>query len=279
MTAPADRVPSPARPVRIGIVNLMPKLEAYEPLLLGPLARAPHAVEVVGIRLGSARYGSSDQAHLDRSYVTFAEAIAAGPLDGLVITGAPVEELPYEEVVYWRELTAILEHAGAEVPSTLGLCWGGLALAEILGIPKHNYPAKLFGVFELRRLGAPAEISAGLLAGQAPVFPCAQSRHAGIADAEIERAAARGIVRPLAHAAAGGYSLFETPDHRFVMHLGHPEYVADRLVFEWRRDRDLGRTDVPTPHGFDPEAPVTSWAAHREALFARWIDLLAAARR
>lgn len=262
------------RPVRVGIVNIMPKLEAYEPLLLGPLSRATRPVEPVLIRLTTHRYASSDQAHLERHYRSFTEAVDEAPLDGLILTGAPVEDLEFEDVSYWPELTQLLDYARGQIASTLGLCWGGLALARMLGIPKLLYPRKLFGVYAHRRL-----VDAHpLLAGQPAAFPCAHSRHAGIADAELERAARDGRVRLLGHAPDTGYTLFETPDHRFVMHLGHPEYVADRLVFEWNRDQSLGRTDVPPPRDFDPENPVTSWHAHREALFDRWIDLLAARR-
>lgn len=254
--------------VRVGIVNIMPKLEAYEPLLLGPLSRVKHVVEPVLIRLESHAYHSSDRAHLEARYRTFADA---GALDGLIITGAPVEELAYTDVTYWPELTAIMADAKRRIPSTLGLCWGGMALAATLGIPKLLYPKKLFGVYEHRRLVA----CHPLLGGQPSVFPCAQSRHAGIADWELQAAEADSRVKLLGHSTDAGYTLFETPDHRFVMHLGHPEYVADRLVFEWKRDQAQGRTDVPSPHGFDPDRPVTSWHEHREALFDRWIELIA----
>lgn len=249
---------------RVGLVNIMPRLEQYEPLVIDPLRRADPNVEVVRIRLASHGYGSSDHGHLDRHYVTFD---AAGPLDGLVITGAPVEELPFEAVSYWPELAGILDHARSSIRSTLGLCWGGLALARIAGVPKLLYPKKLFGVYEHRVLVADHI----LLANQPEVFRCAHSRHAGIADAELERAARDGRLRLLAHAPDTGYTLFETPDHRFVGHLGHPEYVADRLVFEWQRDRAIGRGDVEPPRDFDPDRPSTSWHEHRERLFEAWL--------
>ncbi len=260
------------RSARIGIVNIMPKLEAYEPLLLGPLARTRVPVEPVLIRLETHRYQSSDQSHLDRHYVTFDAAIAAGPLDGLVITGAPVEELPFSEVHYWPELVRILTYARANIRTTLGLCWGGLALAAMLDIPKQRYPTKLFGVYTHHRLLDDHP----LLDGQAEDFPCAHSRYAGIADWELQGAESDGRLRLLARSPEAGYTLFETPDHRFVAHLGHPEYVADRLVFEFERDRALARTDVPAPVNFDPARPATTWESHRETLFDRWVALASA---
>ncbi len=258
-------------PVRVGIVNIMPKLEAYEPLLLGPLGRVREWVEPVFLRLESHRYQSSDEHHLAQFYQTFDAALARGSLSGLIITGAPVEELPFEEVRYWGELTRILDYARKNVKSTLGLCWGGLALGGLLGIPKTLFPKKLFGVFDNRRLSS----THPLLLRQEATFPCAHSRHSGIKDAHLEEAASDGRVRLLSHSSETGYSLFETPEHRFVMHLGHPEYVAERLVFEWERDRAIQRPDVEPPHNFDSEHPVTSWHSHRESLFQSWVSLVA----
>lgn len=264
-------MPRGTAPLRIGIVNIMPKMEAYEPLLLGPLSRVSLPVEPVFIRLGTHAYNSSDHGHLERFYRPFD---AKSALDGLIVTGAPVEELEYTDVHYWPELTQLLDHARSTITSTLGLCWGGMALGGLLGIKKTLLPRKLFGVFSNRRLVGEHP----LLGTQAPVFPCAHSRHSGIDDAELLRAAAAGHVRLLSHSPETGYSMFETPDHRFVMHLGHPEYVADRISFEWARDRSLGRTDVAPPANFDTEAPATTWDGHREALFESWVKLLDAGR-
>src|ERR1700733_3254664 len=117
----------PHRPLRIGIVNVMPRAETYEAHLVRPLARALLPVCPVWIRLQSHSYGSSDAAHIERSYVTFSRAVARDGLDGLVLTGAPVEELEFRDVHYWTELCEILGFCRAHVPSVLGLCWGGLA--------------------------------------------------------------------------------------------------------------------------------------------------------
>ena len=263
-----------AAPLRVGIVNIMPRAENYEPYLTRPLARSPLPVDVVWIRLESHTYSSSDLARIERLYRTYEDATAARPLDGLILTGAPVEELPYHQVTYWGELAAILTHARDAVPSTLGLCWGGMALAQLLGIDKRTLPSKLFGVFEHRNL-APEQ---GLLGGADDRFWCAQSRHSGIDDSALERAQDAGLVRLLAHGDESGYSLFQTPDHRYVMHLGHPEYEPSRLIEEWRRDAALGRTDVGPPRHFDIHAPVNRWRSHCTGLFSQWLSLLHAAR-
>jgi len=268
---PAARlaVPETAGAVRVGIVNIMPQVEAYEPSLLAPLARAARPVEPVFVRLESHGYTSSDHGYLDRFYRPYALGLADGPLDGLIVTGAPVEELPFEAVRYWDELAEILTHARANVRSTLGLCWGGLALGATLGLDKVLFPRKLFGVYENRALEVGHPLAVGGVV-------CAHSRHSGIADATLERAAAEGRVRLLTHGALTGYTMFESADGRFVAHLGHPEYEAERIVFEWTRDQKLGRTDVDPPHAFDVARPETTWRPHREAMFARWVEQLGA---
>ena len=250
-------------PLRIGIVNIMPKLEAYEPSLLAPLAHVPELVEPVFLRLGSHGYQSSDHAHLDRFYTSYDEASVDRPLDGLLVSGAPVEELAFEQVHYWQELAELLQDARSRVKRTLGVCWGGLALGKVLGIEKRTFSQKLFGVFEDRILepspGGPTS------------FVCAHSRHSGAIDADLESAARDGTVRVLSRGEQSGYTTFESTDGRLLAHLGHPEYEAERLAFEWIRDRDLGRTDVPPPASFDAAAPVTSWRGHRDEVFADFV--------
>ena len=254
------RADTGGRRLRIGIVNIMPKLEAYEPSLLAPLAHLPRLVEPVFLRLESHGYQSSDHAHLDRFYTSYEQASARRPLDGLLVSGAPVEELPFEEVHYWRELEELLLDARTQVKRTLGVCWGGLALGKMLGIDKRIFPQKLFGVFEDELL-EPA-------AGGPRSFVCAHSRHSGAVHADLESAARAGTVRLLSRGEQSGYTTFASSDGRFFAHLGHPEYEAERLAYEWLRDRDLGRTDVPPPANFDADAPVTSWRGHRAPGFA-----------
>lgn len=234
----------------------MPHVERYEPYLLAPLRAAGVAFEPVWLRLLSHRYSSSSAAHLEQHYRSVPEVLREGPLAGLIITGAPVEELAFSEVHYWPELDALLRETRVPV---LGLCWGGLALAWQLGIEKCAFEHKLFGLYDL---------TDGTTGG---VFQCPQSRHAGIADDVLERAAAEGRVRLLAHGPEAGYSIFESHDGQRLMHLGHPEYDAERLVFEYRRDLALGRSDVSAPAQLDVAHPFTSWLAHRDSFFARWL--------
>jgi homoserine O-succinyltransferase len=256
-------------PLRVGIINIMPRAEAYEINLLRPLGRAPQVVEPIWIKLQSHRYTSSDQAHLRAHYVPIEEATRE-PLDGLILTGAPIEQLEYGQVNYWKELVSILEFARQKTGGTLGLCWGGMALARMLGIEKQSYAKKLFGVYPNRNLSP----GRGFMGDSDDTFYCAHSRHSGISDDDLEQAADRGAVRLLSHGALTGYSVFASTDGRYLMHLGHPEYDAERLSTEWRRDSALGRTDVEPPYNFDPDEPANLWRAHGTSLFARWLDSL-----
>lgn len=256
------------RALRIGVVNIMPRAEVYEPLLLSRLASSDRLVEPIFIRLERHAYKSSDAAHLARFYVRYEDA---GRLDGLILTGAPVEELPFDRVHYWHELGAILLHAQSSTRSCLGLCWGGLAIGALLGIPKRSFSQKLFGVFEERVLAEDA-----IVAGRSgAVVRFAHSRHSGADERVLASAAREGVVRCLVQSRETGTSVFASPDHRFVAHLGHPEYEVERILFEWRRDRDAGRADVPDPVGVDVHHPVTSWRGDGESFFQRWLDLVA----
>jgi homoserine O-succinyltransferase len=263
----------PWRPLRVGIINIMPKAEVYEPYLLRPLDRAAFAVEPVWIRLRTHRYASSDAERIARSYVEYGQATQGSPLDGLIVTGAPVEELAFDDIHYWEELSEILRDARGEVPSTLGLCWGALALAKLLGFEKKRFEEKLFGVFENSNLLSDHPV----MGGADDVFWCAHSRHAGSDDAELERARDDGHVRLLAHGGETGYTIFESADRRFLMHLGHPEYEPVRLAEEWVRDSALGRGDVRAPRHFDPNRPVHVWRSHCNDFFAQWLRVLASA--
>lgn len=255
------------RPLRVGILNIMPKGETYEPYLLFPLSRTIIQIEPIWIRLHSHAYKTTDQDHLELYYEYFEDAIAKSPLDGLIVTGAPVEEIEYEEVSYWNEITTILTFARQNITSTFGICWGGMALAKMIGIEKEIFPKKLFGAYETRNLDRQHPITGEL----DDLFWCVQSRHSGISDHVLESEHKQGHVNLLAHSDNGGYTIFESNDQRFLMHLGHPEYEAHRLVEEYRRDVSLGRNDVLPPANLDLNSPVNRWRSHGLEFFAQWV--------
>jgi len=254
-------------PPRVGIINLMPRAEQYERSLLGALHASGVAFQPVFVRLRTHVYQSSDPLHIARAYRPMREVWSEAALDALLITGAPVEELEWQAVSYWSELCEIIDFAREHVPSTLGLCWGGLALGQRLGIEKRSYERKLFGVFPLERLVPEHPV----LGHPGEPLSCPQSRHSGIVDAHFERASARGVVRGLAAAPDGDVSIFESADGRFLAHLGHPEYEPQRLVFEYERDRAAARSDVGPPLGFDVSDPQCSWRPHQRSFFGGWL--------
>ena len=253
------------RPLRIGILNIMPQGKQYEFNLLHPLGLSPLQIEPIWIRLRSHSYKTWDLAHLDNLYVSWEEAMEPNPLDGLIITGAPVEHLPFEEVNYWQELVKIIEEARQNCASTLGLCWAGFAMAYLEGVDKKSFSKKLFGVFPMRSL-VPGH---ALMGTQDDRFVCPQSRHAELPDGAMEAAQRQGRLRLLAHGEKVGYTIFETTDQRQLVHLGHPEYNAGRLLTEMERDQARG--DVQPPENFNPDNPLTLWRSHRNLLFQHWL--------
>ncbi len=243
----------------------MPLGKQYEFNLLHPLGLSPLQIEPIWIRLKSHSYKTWDLEHLKNLYVDWEEAMSPTPLDGLIITGAPVEHLPFEEVNYWKELVGLIEESKHKCASTLGLCWAGFAMAYMAGVEKKNFNKKLFGVYPMRSL-VPGH---SLMGTQDDEFLCPQSRHAGLPDIEMEQAEKKGRLRLLAHGEDVGYTIFETPDQRQLMHLGHPEYNVARLRTEMERDKKRG--DVPPPENFDLAKSNTSWRSHRNLLFQQWL--------
>ncbi len=253
------------RPLRIGILNIMPLGKQYEFNLLHPLGLSPLQIEPIWIRLSTHNYKTWDLSHLSEHYVGWEEAMSPNPLDGLIITGAPVEHLAFEDVNYWSELVKLINEARKYCASTLGLCWAGFALAYLAGVNKKVFEKKLFGVFKMKSL-IPAH---SIMGTQDDTFFCPQSRHAGLPDDEMEKAQEKGLLRLLAHGEKVGYTIFETVDQRQLMHLGHPEYTVARLLSEMERDKARG--DVPPPENFYPDNPNTSWRSHRNLMFQQWL--------
>jgi len=254
------------RPLKIGILNIMPLGEKYEFNILHPLGLSVLQLEPIWIRLESHDYKTWGKKHLEEIYVTYEQANSEQPLDGLILTGAPVETIHFEDVYYWNEICEILKDARKKIPSTLGLCWAGFVIAYLEGVNKFNYEQKLFGVFELRNL-APNHPIIGELDD---VFFCPQSRHAGIPDEAMEEAEKNGRLNLLAYGNEAGYSIFSTSDERFIAHTGHPEYNATRLVDEAKRD--LNNPDVPEPVNFDFNDPLNRWRSHRNIFFSQWVS-------
>ena len=256
--------------VRVGVINLMPRAESYEGVLEQCLP-AHLGVELCWIRLENHVYGSSDLERLKKRYWTYPRLVAAKVLDGLIVTGAPVDALEFERVTYWPELQGILRQARRQTLSVLGICWGALALARLLGIAVTNYERKLFGVFRSRTSSNHA-----LTRDLDDEFWCPHSRESGLVTTSLEAAKARGAVRVLADSLEAGPVILATRDDHYVMHLGHPEYPAERLGEEYERDRAAGRAPE-APRNYDLSKPENNWRANGRLFFAAWLGTMRAA--
>jgi homoserine O-succinyltransferase len=267
MNAASPRAPlsvSTRRRLRVGVINLMPRAETYEPLVVAALG---DDVTISWRRLASHGYSSSDPARI-ASYVPLREEL--GSLDALVLTGAPVEELPFTEVRYWPELADGLSRALALGLPLLGLCWGGMVVASLLGVAKRTRPQKLFGVFE-------HDVAPALRADLGTTHRCPESRHAELDEASVERAVREGCVEVLATSLQTGATIVRRRGDggrrgAVVAHLGHPEYDEHRLLTEWDRDAAAGRTDVAPPVGYDLAArrPSAGWEDDGARFFGWW---------
>lgn len=257
------------RPLRIAIVNLMPTKEATETQLLRLIGNTPLQVEPVFIRTASYTSTHTSAEYLETFYRTFDE-VKHEKFDGCIITGAPVEQMEFEEVAYWDELVQVMDWANENVYSSFYICWGAqAALYHNYGIPKYPLPQKQFGVFRHRVLVN----NAPLLRGFDDYFYAPHSRHTEIRREDIEKHPELCI---MAESEEAGVFLVATPDGRQVFATGHGEYDADTLEKEYLRDKNLGRPIQPPvnyyPGGDTTKAPVVSWRAHANLLFGNWLN-------
>lgn len=257
------------RPLHIAIVNLMPTKMATETQLLRLLGNTPLQLEITLVRMESHDPRNTAAAHLDAFYLTFAEA-RERKYDGLIITGAPIETLPFEEVDYWPELCRLIDWSRDHVFSTMHVCWGAQAgLKHRYGIEKFPLAEKMFGVFPHRILDPRSRILSGFDA----VFPAPHSRHTETRAADIEATPGLDL---LAVSDEAGVYLAGTPDGRELYVTGHPEYEWDTLKREY--DRDIGRgLDIAVPRHYYPDddptrEPRVTWRSHAFLLYANWLN-------
>lgn len=203
---------------RIGIVNLMPHAEQFEQMLM-PQFAAALPFEPVFVRMAGRNYSLDDKARIDRLYRPFDEVVA-DRLDGLVITGAAVEHLPYDQVRYLPELADMVKRCAHDGTPILGMCWGAMAVGHLLlDMPKREFGAKMFGAYETDLLVHDSPLVHGL----DDRFWSTHSRFAGFDEDAVDEVAAAGRVRILARSPEAGTVIAESPDHSVVLHVGHPE--------------------------------------------------------
>ena len=257
------------RPLRILILNLMPTKIATETQLARLLGNTPLQVEMELIHTKTHESKNTPSEHLLAFYKTFGD-IRENNYDGMIITGAPVEHMQFEEVEYWNELCEIMEWSKTHVTSVFHICWGAQAgLYYHFGINKYPLEKKLFGIFPHRV----ERRSSMLLRGFDDIFMVPQSRHTTVRREDIEKVPELKI---LASSDKAGIYALMTDRGRQIFITGHSEYDADTLAKEYRRDKSAGLPiDIPEnyfPDDDDSRAPVVSWRSHANLLYSNWLN-------
>jgi len=257
------------RPLRIAVLNLMPTKIVTETQILRLLGNSPLQVDITFIRMETHESRNTPPEHLETFYEPL-DRVFGEKFDGLVITGAPVETLPFEEVDYWKELVHLMDWSRTNVWSTLHICWGAQAgLYRHFGVKKYPVPAKVFGLFSHSVLDPHEPILRGFDEG----FLAPHSRHTEVRREEIEKVPQ---LKLLAVSRDAGVYMASSRDGRMVFVTGHPEY--DRLTLKAEYDRDVAKglpISVPANYypGDDPrKEPLMTWRSHAHLLYANWLN-------
>lgn len=257
------------RPISIGLLNLMPLKEDTELQILRSLSNTPLQTDVTFVRVSSHVSKNTSTSHIYKFYEPF-EEIKRQKFDGFIITGAPVEQIPFEEVDYWEELTEIMNWTVTNVTSTLHLCWGAQAgLYHHYGINKVRLPQKKFGIFphHVRNRKIP------LVRGFDDVFYAPHSRHTDVPRELLEK---DERIMILADSDEAGIFLCMAKEGRQIFVMGHPEY--DRMTLDSEYKRDLGKgLDIRMPVNYYPEnnpenKPQLIWRSHANNLYSNWLN-------
>lgn len=257
------------RPIKILILNLMPLKEETELQLLRSLSNTPLQVDVTFMMMSSHESKNTSTSHLNKFYVEFSQ-IKDQKFDGMIITGAPVENMEFGEVDYWEELVPIMDWSDRNVTSTIYLCWAAQAgLYHHYGLKKRQLPEKMFGLFWHKVLNRKIP----LVRGFDDIFLAPHSRHTEV---PIEDIRACGDITILAESEEAGFFMGMAKEGRQIFIMGHPEY--DRVTLDGEYKRDLGKgMDIQPPknyyQGDDPSVkPLLMWRAHANNLYTNWLN-------
>ena len=257
------------RALKIAILNLMPTKQETETQLLRLIGNTPLQLDIHLLHMKSHTAKNVTQEHLTSFYKTFRD-IEGEKFDGLIITGAPVETLPFEEVDYWDELKQIMEYSNVHVTSTLHICWAAQAgLYYHYDVPKYPLEQKMFGVFEHEV----QQEHVKLLRGFDESFFAPHSRHTEVRASDIQRVQELDL---LATSEEAGVHLVMNKDGKHIFVLGHSEYSCETLKQEYERDQQRG-LDIAIPknyfkHDNPLENPVVRWRSHGNLLFSNWLN-------
>lgn len=257
------------RPLKIAILNLMPTKIETETQLARLLGNTPLQVELTLLNTGTYKSKNINEEHMLAFYKTFDE-VKDETFDGMVITGAPVEKMEFEDVIYWDELCRIFEWTKTNVTSTFHICWGAQAgLYYHYGVPKHPLPEKLFGVFDHKV----EHQSSILFRGFDEVFRVPHSRHTTILREDVEKVPELKI---LSSSEEAGIYVISTDQGKQIFVTGHSEYDRDTLKKEYVRDVEAG-LPISVPYQYFPDDdptkdPVVTWRSHANLLYSNWLN-------
>ena len=257
------------RPLNIAVLNLMPTKEVTDTQILRVLSNNPLQINITLLHTATYDSTHTNADYLGHFYRTF-EEIRDQHFDGMIITGAPVEHLPFEEIAYWDELTRVMRWAKKHVFSTLYICWAAqAALYYHYGIPKRMLPEKMFGVFPHKVLDRTCK----LVTGFDDVFNIPMSRHTAV---DEEAVYSHEELKVVAASEESGIGLIVSRDRRSVFATGHGEYDPETLASEYFRDVNKGLEICVPKHYFpndDPaQAPVSNWRSHANLLYQNWLN-------
>ncbi len=256
------------RPLNILILNLMPEKEKTEVQLLRLLGNTPLQVNITFLRMETHESKNVSKSHLEQFYKTFS-MVKNYYFDGMIITGAPIEHLPFEEVNYWEELKDIMNWSKDHVTSALHICWGAqAALYHHYGIGKFELPSKCSGIYK----HTIADQTIKLVRGFDEVFFAPHSRYTSVSQEKITN---HPDLKLLSKGEAGPFMII-SEDEKHIMVTGHLEYDSDTLAIEYERDLKKG-LPVEMPENYFPnndvnEQPLNTWRSHSHLLFSNWLN-------
>lgn len=257
------------RPIRIVILNLMPLKEDTELQILRMLSNTPLQIDCSFMMMSSHISKHTSKSHLDSFYETF-DDMKRKHFDGLIVTGAPLEEIKYEEVDYWEELKRVFEWSNTYVTSTMYLCWGAqAAMYYYYGLPKRELDKKMFGIFRHKVYNRKVP----LVRGFDDVFYAPHSRHTEVAVLDIENCPDLTI---MAQSEEAGVYLAMAENGRKIFVMGHPEYGRAQLGREYQRDLKKG-LPIELPKNYYPnddptQRPLLLWRSHANNLYTNWLN-------
>ena len=257
------------RPLKIGLLNLMPKKIQTENQFARLIGATPLQIQLSLLRMLDHLTRNTAAAHMESFYRPFEEVVDE-KVDGLIITGAPIEHLAYQDVDYWAELTRVMDWTQTNVHSTFGVCWGGMAMiSHFHGVPKHMLDHKAFGCFRHRNMNA----SSPFLRGFSDECVITVSRWTEMRQDEINAA---GGMQTLLSSEEVGPCLVEDPANRALYIFNHFEYDSGTLKEEYDRDVEAG-TPINVPINYYPaddpsKTPQNRWRSHAHLLFGNWIN-------